>query len=255
MEVIGELLTRVMTRLLQNARAIEKVEVHCELDVHAERDVHRGLKVLTPSRHEFAIEVPVPTQDTRALLKLIELELEARPPAAAIKKLRLVATPAKPRATQAGLFNVLTPEPQKLEITLARLREEVGADRVGAPHLLDTHEPDSFRLEKFTGAPAALYAEPQRQSQLCLRRFRPPVSARVRTQAQGTPESVTFQGQTWAVRVASGPWRLSGTWWRRADGWVRNGWHLALDSPEGVGIYSVFQDAITHAWFVEGRFD
>jgi hypothetical protein len=81
------------------------------------------------------------------------------------------------------------------------------------------------------------------------------VSARVRMQAQGMPESVTFQGQTWAVRVASGPWRMSGTWWRRADGWVRNGWHLALDSPEGVGIYSVFQDAITHAWFVEGRFD
>jgi hypothetical protein len=55
--------------------------------------------------------------------------------------------------------------------------------------------------------------------------------------------------------VASGPWRLSGTWWRRASGWVRNGWNVALDSAEGVGIYSVFQDAITHAWFVEGRFD
>jgi protein ImuB len=255
MEVIGNLLTRVMVRLRENALALEKIDLICDLDVHAERDVHRGLKVLTPSRHEFAIAVPVPTQDTQALLKLIELELEARPPAAAVKKLRLRATPAKPRATQAGLFSVLTPEPEKLEITLARLREEVGADRVGAPHLLDTHQPDSFQMEKFTGAPAALYAEPQRQSQLCLRRFRPPVSARVRMRAQGAPESVTFQGQTWAVRVASGPWRSSGTWWRRADGWVRNGWHLALDSSEGVGVYSVFQDGVTQAWFVEGRFD
>ena len=255
MEAIGQLLSSVMTRLMQSALAVEKIEIAFELDVHAERDVHRGLKVLTPSRHQFEIAVPVPTQDATALLKLIELELEARPPAAAVKKLRLCATPAKPRATQAGLFDGLTPEPEKLEITLARLREAVGADRVGAPHLLDTHEPDSFEMQKFTGAPAALYAEPRRQSQLCLRRFRPPVSARVRMRAQGAPESVTFQGQTWAVRVASGPWRLSGTWWRRADGWVRNGWHLALDSAEGTGVYSVFQDGVTQAWFVEGRFD
>jgi protein ImuB len=255
MEVISNSLTRVMVRLLQNALAVEKVELACELDVHAERDVRRGLKVLTPSRHEFAIAVPEPTQDTQALLKLIELELEARPPAAAVKKVRLTATPAKPRATQAGLFSVLTPEPEKLEITLTRLREEVGADRVGTPLLSDTDQPDSFAMEKFTGAPAALYAEPQRQTQFCLRRFRPPVSARVRMRAQGTPESVTFQGETWAVRVASGPWRLSGTWWRRADAWIRNGWHLALDSPEGTGVYSVFQDGKTQAWFVEGRFD
>ena len=37
-----------------------------------------------------------------------------------------------------------SPEPEKLEITLARIRNLVGANNVGAPMVLDTHRPDSF---------------------------------------------------------------------------------------------------------------
>jgi protein ImuB len=49
--------------------------------------------------------------------------------------------PVEPRTTQHGLFLPSSPEPEKLEITLARIRGLVGAANVGAPELLDTHRP------------------------------------------------------------------------------------------------------------------
>ena len=47
------------------------------------------------------------------------------------------------------------PEPEKLELTVARVRHLVGDDRVGTPELRDTHRPDSFLMRAF--APRDVY--------------------------------------------------------------------------------------------------
>jgi hypothetical protein len=47
------------------------------------------------------------------------------------------------------LFVPLSPEPEKLELTLARLKAVVGEDNVGAAEISDTHRPDAFKMKKF----------------------------------------------------------------------------------------------------------
>jgi len=47
------------------------------------------------------------------------------------------------------LFAPQTPEPSRLDVTLARLRAMVGEERVGSPVLKDTHRAGGFRMERF----------------------------------------------------------------------------------------------------------
>jgi protein ImuB len=91
----------------------------------------------------------VPTTDSKTLLKLLQLDLESRPPIAPVFSVYLKAEATSPRTIQRELFEPSGPEPEKLEITLARIAAIVGKDRVGSPVLLNTHKPGSFQLKKF----------------------------------------------------------------------------------------------------------
>src|SRR5262249_55424856 len=77
------------------------------------------------------LNLPIPVRNSRLLTKLLILDLEAHPPGAAIKRVEVEAIPAKPRVVQNGLFVPLSPEPEKLELTLARLKAVVGEENVG----------------------------------------------------------------------------------------------------------------------------
>ena len=46
---------------------------------------------------------------------------------------------------QSGLFVPRGPDPEKLELTVARLMKLVGDSNVGAAELIDTHRPENFR--------------------------------------------------------------------------------------------------------------
>jgi protein ImuB len=111
---------------------------------------------------EHTLKFPVPMLDVRVFLKLLQLELRARPPQAPVTKIWLRAEPARPRSTQGGLFLPEAPEPEKLEVTLAKIgssvhrpigaSESAGADelRVGVAEVIDTHRPDAFRMKRFS---------------------------------------------------------------------------------------------------------
>src|SRR4029077_11700803 len=105
---------------------------------------------------------------------------------APIIKIHLAAEPARPRSAQGGLFLPPAPEPEKLELTLARIAGIVGENRVGALELLDTHHPEGFRMRRFVAEVARKV--PQKQTPdssemqaaiTALRRFRPPVRVNV----------------------------------------------------------------------------
>src|SRR6185295_12550521 len=68
------------------------------------------------------LNLPIPVRNSRLLTKLFILDLEADPPGMAINRVEVEAFPAKPRVMQNGLFVPLAPEPEKLELTLARLK-------------------------------------------------------------------------------------------------------------------------------------
>ena len=210
------------------------------------------LKLETGATDERTLRLPVPSLDSKALLKLMQLDLEAHPPAAPVAGVSLETCPVKPRATQGGLYAPMAPEPVKLELTLARIRMVVGDGRVGAPELLDTHRPDAFRMAEFAAAAGQAKARPDGrtliQARLALRRFRPPRPARV-AMAGGKPGFVTADGIRGRVLDLAGPWRTSGDWWT-ADPWSRDEWDMALSDG---ALYRVYCEP--KGWFVEGNYD
>ncbi len=101
------------------------------------------------SVHERTVRPALPTVDRKFLLKLLQLEIAAHPPHAGVLSLTLSAQPGQSSKVQLGLFAPQTPEPSRLDVTLARLKAIAGEDRVGTPVLEDTHKPGSFRMQEF----------------------------------------------------------------------------------------------------------
>jgi len=107
------------------------------------------LKLSTGASHQLKLNLPYPMRDHKVFLKLLLLDTEMRPPPAAVIAVSIKCEPVKPRVLQTGLFIPLAPEPEKLELMLARLAKLVGAENIGSPELLDTHRPDAFRVKRF----------------------------------------------------------------------------------------------------------
>jgi protein ImuB len=99
--------------------------------------------------YQRTIRPALPTTDRKFLLKLLQLEIAAHPPQAAVLSLTLSAQAGQSSKVQLGLFAPQTPEPSRLDVTIARLKAIAGEDRVGSPVLEDTHRPGSFRMESF----------------------------------------------------------------------------------------------------------
>jgi protein ImuB len=161
------------------------------------------------------------------------------------------------------LFLPPTPEPEKLELTLARIAGLVGESRVGALELLDTHRAESFRMRRFapgTGQEkkSSKTSEPaqEKSAVAALRMFRPPLRAAV-TMENGELARVVcskkkeVQGN---VLWKAGPWRSSGDWWER-EAWARDEWDIALQNAESVALYRIVHDLLGGGWFVEGTYD
>jgi protein ImuB len=208
------------------------------------------------------LSLPLPMLDAKVFLKLLQLDLNAHPPGAPIIKIHLSAEPARPRSAQGGLFLPPSPEPEKLELTLARIAGIVGEQKVGAVELLDTHHPEGFRMRRFVAEVAR--KTPQKKTPdaaeaqaavTALRRFRPPLRANV-TLENSQPTYLVcrrkdVQGE---VLWKAGPWRFSGDWWER-DAWSRDEWDLALRNGEAVSFYRLVHDLLNGGWFVEGTYD
>ena len=218
----------------------------------ATNEIRLRLVLENAPEHATALKLPVPMLDQRAFLRMLQLDLNGRPPVAPVVKVCLAAEPVKPRRTQQGLFVPSSPEPEKLELTVARVRHLVGQDRVGTPEISNTHRPDAFVMRAFAPADAsmAVMEEAPALPRLCLRRFRPPRYAQVLV-VNHQPVRVISQSVQGRVVMAKGPWRTSGEWWRQ-DAWNRDEWDVALEAG---GVYRVFQEIEPGRWFVEGSYD
>jgi len=204
------------------------------------------LKLENRRTHERILRLPVPSLDTKAFLKLLQLDLASNPPQAPIVYVWLGMNPVKPQAAQSGLFVITAPEPVKLELTLARIQALVGQGRVGSPRVLDTHRSDAFHVaQPLSPAVSTLMSRP---GTLAFRHFRPPKSARV-VLSSGQPGYIAAEGIRGKVIRMAGPWRTSGDWWT-ADPWSRDEWDVALSDG---ALYRLYCDP--KGWFVEGSYD
>jgi protein ImuB len=258
LEPLSFILSRLLNQLCANLHA----------HALATNELRLRLNLEDRTEHERIISLPIPMQNPKTLLRLLLFEIEAEPPPAAVISVTIIAEPVKPRMTQTGLFIPLTPEPEKLELTLARLAKLVGVDKVGSPEILDTHRPDAFRMKRFSLSSGQKKSRRNRQStgdRQCVmgfRVFRPPWRAEVQA-TQGRPTRISAHDVKSSCLVrgkvicASGPWRTSGDWWR-PDVWVREEWDIAIaDSitKQSDVICRVYRDLQSEEWFVAGIYD
>jgi protein ImuB len=232
------LLSRILNELCERLRFHGRFTNEIRLRLQLERT----------SDHTVTLRLPVPMLDSSVLLKLLQLDLSDRPPQAPIEKIELELMPVEPRTTQHGLFLPSSPQPEKLEITLARIRGMVGAENVGAAELMDTHRPDAFRMGPLMSLKReAFLLHPK----LTLRRFRPPCPAQVWCADHGKPARVFSSKGGGAVVACAGPWRTSGDWWA-SERWDHQEWDVEIQS---MGVSRIYQDYVQRQWFIEGNYD
>src|ERR1035441_5863659 len=209
--VLNRLLEQLCARL--EARALAAQELHLRLRLEwrvADEETTAAQELAGASSHivgdgnavERIVRLPVAMRDSKVFLKLLQLELVARPPGGPITKVWIAAEPAPPRSAQYGLFLPITPEAEKLEITLARISGIVGERRAGIARLLDTHRRDGFLMDRFVAseeetkqAAAPTMSDVEKQARLALPMFRPPWPLQVRL-AEGRPVALTATTKT-----------------------------------------------------------
>jgi protein ImuB len=286
--LLGRLLDQLCARLEARALAACAIRLRFDLDNSFEKDfqvLDDKSPRLAAKTYEKVLGLPVPMRNSKMLLKLLRLQLQADPPHASIVKIILCAEPSRPRAAQGGLFLPSCPDPEKLELTIGRLANLVGNANIGSPELVDTHRPGEFRMKRFVPAsdeskifhkngiaPAAHICQEnhtsnQSRAATAFRIFRPEVQAKVELQ-DGYPARIYFRGMRGNIVAASGPWCTSGDWWRE-DTWQQDEWEVDIRFDSSVssrnertpnsraqdGLYRIYYDSIRAAWFARGRYD
>jgi protein ImuB len=174
----------------------------------------------------------------------------------------------------------ITPEAEKLEITLAHITGVVGERRAGIARLLDTCRPDAFRMERFVsqqepvnGDRSLILSDTTDVPPIALRVYRPARQLGVQL-AEGRPCKLAALGRNTNqdelqgnILWSAGPWRSSGDWWAEqattksasedAQVWSREEWDIALAQDDGtsVALYRIYRDAGTGQWFADASYD
>jgi protein ImuB len=262
--VLNRLLDQVCIRLRMQVLATTELKVTLTLEPE-------NLSRKEPLLHIRNLRLPVPVSESKSLLKLLQLDLQGHPPSSPVIAVRVSAIPSRPRTRQLGLFLPMSPEPEVLEITLARIQSVVGEGRVGSPALLDSHRPCAFRQDHFVLAdPCLNNYSTDRSPKTALRIFRPPLPATVQLQNEH-PRSISFENRQNLILAFAGPSRTSGEWWSEAP-WGRDEWDVLVpvarpeaqlensfrDRPakeEHTALYRIYRDLHSNHWFVEGIHD
>ena len=257
LEPMSFMFSRMLNRLCQRLEARNRATNELRLVLALEPLFDE--KPEEPStRFVRIIRLPTPTRNSKVLLKLLQLDLDAHHPPHPVIGITLRAEPVEPRRIQNGLFVPLAPEPAKLDLTLARIGTIVGEHNVGSPRLLDSHRPDGFRIQHFTLPPSPMMKKQKGLStgpcaSMASRIFRPPLEAVVE-KLEGQPSRIFFSGKSGRVIRARGPWNTSGEWWRETP-WKREEWDVQVQTGQSHTLYRIYQDQQTHQWFVDATYD
>jgi protein ImuB len=168
----------------------------------------------------------------------------------------LQAHAVRPRHMQHSLFGPDAPDPDKLELTVARLSNLVGEDQVGSPELVDSHRPRAFVMAKFEPVAVSGSKSPSRtwSPRVALRLFEPAKKASIRVRSD-VPLQLSFDGKRGEVVHHSAPWLSSGEWWTETE-WNRKEWDVQLQFADGsIADYRIFVDLRTNQCFLEGSYD
>jgi len=225
----------------------------------AATEINLSLQLDDDTTHQRTIRLPEPTADPELLFRTLQSHLETVQTDAPVSALRIELAPSRPRHRQHGLFDTSLRDPHGFAETLARVAALLGSDHVGTPQLADTHQPDILKLippaDPLPEAPTENLPPALTKTGLTLRRFRPPVTARVElSPGQRAPTYVwTDQRRiTGTIVQVLGPWRANGDWWQADQAWAQEEWDIAL-APPTRGLYRLIHTPA--GWYLEGEYD
>lgn len=274
--VLSPLLDQLVRRARNRALLLAAVTVRLHLERSADqtdRDRSREGETAPDSDdpvHERTLKPALPVDDRALLLKLLQLDLQAHPAPAAVVAITVLAEPGPRPGVQAGLFSPQSPEPMRLEVTLARIAALVGEERVGRATLDDAHASQSFHMQRFLvheeqaertsrirPIKPLLNASRERTG-VSLRRLRPPPEVSV-TYADGRPRTLRLYTPALPQRLqvprAFGPWRRSGQWWS-GEVWSRDEWDIDAEAPDGSRLLALLSnDRLRQFWQLEALYD
>lgn len=205
-------------------------------------------------QHALAVKPALPSNEKALWLKLLQLELEAHPPQAAMVAVALHAEPGATSKEQLGLFSPQAPDASRLDVTLARLRALVGEGNAGRAVLEDTHAPEGFHLEPFTTALTPYAGQPVLGTRMVQRTLRPPEAISV-TLHQSRPAAFWFRAERYVVEHAYGPWKCDGHWWTQTL-WGQEQWDLVARKQHGPMLCCcMVHDLTDHQWRMAALYD
>lgn len=217
------------------------------------REAYLQLRLADASWDERALGLSAPTREGPALLQLLRLSVEGRPPPAGVRAVRLSAVATREVLEQMPLFGPRGASPTQMSAAVARLSALVGPERVGQPRPLDSWAPFAASCGRFAPPPAPeLPPEPAITPSLAARALRPPRTAEVRCDLSGAPLLVIGEGALGGKVVASaGPWRTVAEWWTESP--------IALDAYDlelsGGLLVRAARELSTGAWWIEAVYD
>ena len=268
--LVADLAGRICGRLVRRGLAADGFEWACRL---ADRRVHEG-----------SLSLAAPMSEAAAIVALLRVALESRPPRGPVVEITLRARPQRVVPAQESLTDRSRPSPRLVTAAMTRLAALVGDRQLGVPALLDSHRPDAVRLDLYLhphpDPPPGREREAKSLSPrgreiaeslspsggegrvrglpvvrelpaalaLALRRLRPPCPAHV-TLTSGRPVYLRSERLAGRIVTGAGPWRASGEWWAERP-WARDEWDVEL--ADGT-VCRLAHDG--SAWFLDGVYD
>ena len=235
------------------------------------------------TRRRYEIKTSFPTLEKTFWLKLINLRISLDPPESEIIAMHVTSHFTPPRPAQRGLYAVSRPDPERLLLTVNKLKNLVGEENVGVPVLLDQRVANPFALDveaipegkesldcglriadcgfpedeyrnvdlptEFHQSKSAI-RNPQsaiRNPVIAFSYFNPPVPAEVlvRDKRLTFVRTRLFSGH---VVEYSGVWKANSKWWDRS--WKTQEWDVEIENH---GVYRLCK--VGDDWFLAGEYD
>lgn len=217
------------------------------------------------------LRLPEPTCDPPTLLRLLHTHLDTVSAPAPIVAWSLQLTPTLPGEAQHHLFERSLRDPHKFADTLARLEALLGPNRLGTPHPIDTHKPDTFEIRdsQFHLHPSPPTPQRQTNTEHCtlntvhcalsspalpLKRYRPALQIHVASEPRGRfphPLALLTGPHHGPIANTHGPFPLSGHWWDPEERWQQIEWDIQLSNKTLLRLaHHPPQD-----WFLEGIYE
>ena len=131
--ILNHGLDRLLTQTSRYGFSTEQLDIFFKLQNKTERT--------------YEIKTSFPTLEKTFWLKLINLRISLAPPESEIVAIHVTSHFTPPRPAQSGLFAVSRPDPERLLLTVNKLKKLVGEKNVGVPVLLDQRLEQPFDLD------------------------------------------------------------------------------------------------------------